>query len=240
LQRIDHLEQTYNAYVLNTGNAPILALELLKAGSDAYASIMSFAESIPILTTPLLYLPPPESNKANLTLYFENESDLRRLASKLEAVEVLYSELAVLLDVDTTAHPLRVLKVETGSLLLTIAGSSVVLALVSVLIKRTAIFIHSNYTQEGKISRNVSLISANLQLTAELEKHGIDVSNNRDLLQKASILTAESIITLIGESPAIEVDSERIELIPEVAGVKVLTAPAPLLITDESPRSPNS
>jgi hypothetical protein len=151
--------------------------------------------------------PPPGMDQ--LTIFLPKEQTYREVVDKLTAIADLYDEVCTLAGVSPAEFPLRVAKVESGSLWLKIFGESKVMALIAKLIENGANFTYRNFTQEGKlreIPRNIEIIRAELKLLEELEAAGIPTTKIRETIEKSSVIIADKINTLLFDANEITVN----------------------------------
>jgi hypothetical protein len=131
------------------------------------------------------------------------------VVDKLNALLNLYNEMALLLDVSLEDSPLRLGKVETGSLWVWVFGDTRIIEFMTGTIERGIGFLHRTYTREGKIAaipRNVEAVEAVLGLSERLDKMGIDSSEMRHAVAKAGAGIARDLNTLLAGEASIEVN----------------------------------
>ena len=156
------------------------------------------------------YTQADESN--NLSLLLRTEHTYHDFVNKLLSLQELYSEICLLLNVSENDNPLKIVKIESGSLFVRIFGEPKVISTISSWIEETTKYFHRNYTKEGKISalpRDVEAIEKVLEVTQKLEAAGIEVDEVKEKLQKSSIIVAEKLNTLLSGEPDISINKEE-------------------------------
>jgi hypothetical protein len=144
-----------------------------------------------------------------LTIFVPSEQTYRGVVEKLAAIADLYDEVCNLAGVSAAEFPLRISKIESGSLWLKLFGESKVIALLTRLIENGANFTYRNFTQEGKlreIPKNIETIRAELKLLEELEQAGISTAEMRENIEKSSVIISDRINTLLSGSSEITVN----------------------------------
>lgn len=166
----------------------------------------------------------PSEGHSQLDLSFPFVSQIREISDKLCALESLYSETAVLLGVSPAEYPLRVSRVESGSLWVRVFGESRVVTLLIKLIDSTLAFFYRSYTNEGQITRlnkSSDAVRLMLKLSAELKSEGIDVEEFEDEIKKASVQLGKELNRLLAGEPAVIVNGISYSLDTATAGKAV-------------------
>ena len=120
-----------------------------------------------------------KENEQALSVLFPSTDEYKDVLTKLDALSVIYSELCPLFRVSASEHPLRIIKVETGSLWIYVIGNTLIIGFIIWLMKATLGFLYRNYTIEGKISaipRDIKAADSILEFTKKLEEAGIDAA----------------------------------------------------------------
>jgi hypothetical protein len=187
-------------------------LQLFAVGKDLYDSILIYRDFVSLIKDDLeSAIDIPQDNKA-ASFFFHSTTEYEEFLNKLLALDRLYSELCLLVNVSKSQYPLRVIKIESGSLWIKLFGESKVITLLTSLIESAASFFYRNFTNEGKITslpRSVEAIESILSLTKKLEAEGIDVSASKDNLQKAAVIVSAQLNKLLLKEPSIEVDGKK-------------------------------
>lgn len=121
-----------------------------------------------------------KEGEQELSIYFYSTNKYQDLQIKLNNLEELYSRLCLSFNVSAAEYPLRLVKIETGSLWIYVIGHTAVISAIIWFLTATVKFIYRNYTIEGKISsipRQLESADAILQFTKKLDEHGINCSS---------------------------------------------------------------
>jgi hypothetical protein len=138
---------------------------------------------------------------------------------KTGALEQIYEELCQLFDVSPKQEPIKIVKVESGSLWLWLNGNPKVVSAVSSVIEKAARYFYRNYTDEGKLSairKKVETIESVLHLSDELKKRDITTDKLDDHIKKASITIGNNLEKLLAGEDRVELNGEVIALTPNV------------------------
>jgi len=133
----------------------------------------------------------------------------RDILTKMKALDVIYEELCHLMNVSPTVYPLKVIKIETGSLWLNLFGESRIVKLLISLMESAVIFLYRNYTNEGKLSyipKKLESIDSILSLSQKLEDYGIDSSTIKENLQKSAVIISSQLNDLLLGEPTIKIN----------------------------------
>jgi len=125
---------------------------------------------------------------------------------KLAALNDLYSELCMLVQVSESSHPLRIGKIESGSLWVKVFGDTKVTQLIAALIESTVGYLHRRFTTEGKIGavpKKLETLDAAIQISAKLNSIGVDTSEMNEHLRKSGVTISKSLATLLEDQPRI-------------------------------------
>lgn len=230
--KIEHFYEEYEKSINNYTWQQ--TLKLLEAAKDLHDSILVYRDFVSLLKEDLeSAVDVPQDNKV-ATFFFQSTTEYEEFLNKLIALDRLYSELCLVANVSKSQYPLRVIKVESGSLWIKLFGESKVIALLTSLIESAASFLYRNFTNEGKITsipRSVEAIESVLSLTKKLEAEGIDVSASKDNLQKAAVIMSAQLNKLLLKEPSIEVDGKKYS-VAEAVQDKYLLEGQRLLLDD--------
>lgn len=214
-------------------------LNLMIAAKKLYNSILVYRDFVSLIKADLeSTIDIPQDNKV-ASFFFQFTTEYEEFLNKLLAIDGLYSELCILANVSQSQYPLRIIKIESGSLWLKLFGESKVITLLTSLIESAASFFYRNFTNEGKITslpRSVEAIEAILALTKKLEAEGIDVSAAKDNLQKAAVIMSAQLNQLLLKEPSIEIDGKK-HSVAEALQDKYLLEGQRLLLDDGDNRA---
>jgi hypothetical protein len=150
-----------------------------------------------------------------LSIFLNSSYSCQEFIDKLDSIQTIYSELCLLLNVSETEYPLRIIKIESGSLFARIFGESKVIGIFGSLIKDTVSFLYRRYTNEGRIeaiSKQAEAIEKVLELNRKLEHAGIDTAESKEVIRKSAVIIADKLNHLLLGEPEIELNGEFISL----------------------------
>lgn len=155
-------------------------------------------------------------NEADLTLVFEEPQTYDAVVGKLAAVQHAYEELSRLAQISILDHPLRLLKVESGSLWVSVQGQAEVIRMLTSLIERFTTFLQHRFSIKGKaadISERVIATQSLINLADELEIAGVTgpLQDEVELKQAALVLRREFTTLLAGE-PVVRINETLHEI----------------------------
>ncbi len=237
LSELDTFAELYNTYVAHPTGPK--AHNLLVASSHLRNSLLSAERYFEYTRCSLEGGLEHSKNESEFSLVLMHVVDLRDFAHKVAAVQDLYDELAAMLNVSTATSPLRIGKVESGSLLTRLFGDTKIVDLMVRFIESAARFVHRNYTKEGKLSAipgKVESLEAILELSNRLKESGVDVADLQSSLAKNAVHIAESLSSLVADQPEIEVNGTVIKAGQEVHQALLEKASAPRLTYAPAPR----
>lgn len=155
--------------------------------------------------------PPKAGDDETLTIFITADLSLSEIAKKLAALADLYGEIAMLLKISVEQHPLRVLKVETDSLLISVAGHPLVIAIVTAISTASVMTLQQHWTQHGKIEQaeyELKALREAFDLTEVLRAKGVNVEGSEDRIKKASEIAVKRLTNLIGGETSVEINGE--------------------------------
>lgn len=151
---------------------------------------------------------------SSFSLFIDSDYTFKEFIQKLEAIQALYSELCFLSDISEVDFPLRIIKIESGSLWVKIFGESRVIETIISLIKDAKEYGYRNLTKEGKIEaeqQNFKALESALELRKKLQEANIDVEEFDEKIKKSSIVIMNNLNTLLSGEKKIKLNGELIE-----------------------------
>jgi hypothetical protein len=179
--------------------------------------ISGSAEAIRLVTQNLQNDYTQYDGLSEISLFFESNHIYSEFVTKTDALQKIYSEVCSLLSISESDFPLRISKIESGSLWIKVFGESKVTNFILSLFKDTIDYFYRNYTNEGKIQalpRKIEALESALELTRKLESAGIDTMPLQDSIQKSAFALGESLNSLIGGESTIDINGETISIEP--------------------------
>ena len=146
-----------------------------------------------------------------LTIYLPDSMPLDQFAMRLLAIHRLYEELAQLIGVDLSAAPLRMQKVESGSLWSKVFGDSRVIKFLVDSLRASASFIYRNYTKEGRlgaIPTKLDSLNAVMDFSNRLKAEGVATDDIQEHLRSSAVQIAKDINALVGGQSSVTINGE--------------------------------
>jgi len=146
-----------------------------------------------------------------LSILLESTLSIAQFSVKLLSLEQMYDELAPLFGISTLEHPVKIVKIESGSLWADILGYPKIIDLMESLISGAVSYMYRNFTKEGKITsipRKVESIDSILQLRSRLKDAGIDTISMDENIQKSSVIVAEQLNRLLGGEAKVTINGQ--------------------------------
>jgi hypothetical protein len=201
LEKLSLLQESINQFFKNNSDR-IIIFNLINASQDFVDfidGILAGLEStVNILQSERRQAP---ENQADLSIFLENGTGIySQFLEKLQSIQVLYSEICQLLGVSEQEYPLRIVKIESGSLWTKVFGESKTIELLTRCAENSFDFLYRNYTREGQIAsipRQVGVLESTIQLAALLEEKGYDVSAMKEPIQKSGQIIAANLQELL-------------------------------------------
>lgn len=219
--------------VQSSGNA----LPLILAAKVLTAKIEVFYETLRLVEESIGTYDLPANSESSLTLLLPSHLNLVDFAGKLIAIQNLYTELCMLLSVSESTHPLRISKIESGSLWTKVFGDSRVIGMITSFMEQTASWLFRTYTTDGKISsvpRKVEAIEALLGLSTKLAEAGVDTSVMKEHIGKSAISISKNLTEILDGQSSIMINEETISVGSEInKGLLGRTLPLQLKAPDE-------
>ena len=242
-QQIENFAELYDVYLGR--QIPLNARNLLASAQRLSNQIPIFIELLSCAREAIGPQELPSSHDSKISVILPEHFSLKDFAERLLALQSIYSELCALFNVSEVDHPLRIGKVESGSLWALLFGNTRIVEMMASFIERSASWVYRNYTTEGKLNglpRKVEAIDALLELTKRLEESNMDVSGMKPNIEKAALMLSKDLMTLIDGQPNITVNDEKLSLhdavnqaLLEGRAVRLLGSKASGTTAEESP-----
>lgn len=192
------------------------ACELMIQGHRSYASISTFRDTLQQISAAISNdQTDAGENEGVLTLFFPQAISFDSLVDKLSAIEAVYNDLVGLAGLSVADHPLRIAKIETGSLFIKVVGAIFPTKLLGEFTRKTAEILFRRFVKEGKIEAEGEYrkeIVEILDLRNSLNEIGVDTSKMDDRLSHAATKHAERLGKLMYGESAVEVDGVAVTI----------------------------
>lgn len=143
------------------------------------------------------------------------------LITRLTSLNSIYSETCLIFEVKESEFPLRISKIETGSLWGKLFGDSKVIDFISWFLKNSIKYLHRSFTTEGKLSQiptDLEILEREFDFHSKLKGSLTDkrykelMGESEDTLIKSMVLLSKHTQKLIEKETKLKIDSEKIEL----------------------------
>jgi hypothetical protein len=188
---------------------------LLQNAHTTSLAFMTFIETIKFFVLqakPAYTLDPGEGL---LEIYFEGEHDLMTVAQKIAAIHNLYFGIAQLVDEEPIV-PLRLRRLESGSVDIKISGAKGIVAAMKSLVLFAS---HRRYSAHSPLGRldmlKAELVNA-VKLHKVLEEAGLDTSTPADSIDKITGAINEQLDIIVSGDSGIQIDSQSFSPSPSL------------------------
>lgn len=196
------------------------ALKLLLMGHKLYIRIQSYLGlSESLIEAYALSESSPFEGEGEILMIFPAVETVEEATACLKCILAIYGELCILAGVSCQNYPLRLCKIESGSLWVKLFGESRVIGLACKLIESAAKYAYRNYTHEGlaaAIPKKVETLQEILELSKSLEEAGIDTSAMKQKIEKGAVTLANEFNDLIQGQKSIHLNGKEISAKTEI------------------------
>ncbi|MBS1208198.1 MAG: hypothetical protein H6R19_596 [Proteobacteria bacterium] len=209
-RQLDFFATAYDNYIAHqTAEA---ALPLVIGAQSLKQTLIEFQSALEYVKGNFSDSLGPNANETELSLTLTRVDSLEEFIKKLAAINCIYAELCMILNIST---PLRISKIESGSLWIRIFGDTKVIDLATKFLEGAARYFHNNYTTEGKISaipHRIDSMNSILDFSNKLKESGVDVTNLNDELIKGAVVLAKNLNALIEQQPLMEINGKEFSI----------------------------
>lgn len=148
-------------------------------------------------------------NNTELWLIMNPDMELPIVTLKLTAIVNIYRELCELLNINYLDYPLKIIKIETGSLWIRLFGETQIIKFIKEIFEKAIGYFHRNFTNEGKIEaipKKIEVIEQTLHLRESLKKGGLKTEKLDQNIEKSAIILTENLNKLLQDQPVISID----------------------------------
>ena len=213
-KHLEDFNEAYDTYIDN--QRADTAFELMIQGHRSYAAISTFRDTLQQVSATIAFEANEPSDDENaLVLYFPQQIRFDTLVVKLSAIQSLYDDLLDMAGLTASVHPLRIAKIETGSLFVKVIGAVFPVKLIGDFTRKTAEILFRRFVTEGKIKAEADYrkeIVETLDLRNALQEAGIDVSKIDDRLSHAANQHADHLCKLMYGESSVEIDGVAISI----------------------------
>ena len=148
-------------------------------------------------------------------IYLSNVSDFSAFATKLRAIDLIYSEMLVLHGLSKSDNPLLIEHLQNGSLWAKLSGNPMIVAFMTIVFSQGAEYLHSQFLETGKIaeiSETTESLDKLLKITESLERSGANMDDVRDNLAKSAHIISKNLTEVLADQPTVEINERVIDL----------------------------
>jgi hypothetical protein len=211
-------ERSYDAFL--SSRNPKTTLALLRSAYIARQSLQDLSAAAQAIVAAFTSRDPVPQGHQEVTISFHSAQKPDEIARKLRAISELYSELALLLGVSEIDFPLVVRQLHSGSLLITVLGSTVVVGLLTKVVVSSAKWVYGHATTDNRLAsipKGLDALNRAIGIREKLSASGRDTSNLDAMIDKAAVNIASALNDLFEDEPQIQVDGDSIGLISDEA-----------------------
>lgn len=243
-KEVDEFASVYDTF-LSTQSAEN-AVPLLLSAKVLHAKIGTLFDTLQFIVESVGEYDVPSSSEAVLAVLLPANLNLTEFARRLISIQTIYAELCMLLSISENANPLRISKIESGSLWVKVFGEPRVIGMMVSFLEKSASWIFRSFTNEGKIAsipRKLEAIESLLHLTERLKEAGINTSEMKSHIEKSAIAISRELTELLDGQSSLTVNEHTISVGSEVSRgiierISPLQLPNSGVITDEPPPAP--
>lgn len=210
IDSIDQLADCFNKFV--KGWPPVVGSELLITARRVDLNLQNFENFLKFLVAKD-HNDTPGEGESEFLLILQTTNDLDDFIARLIAISEIYAELAQILKV--SLQPMRVAKIESGSLLTILIGDTKVVGLFVDILKGAVDFLYRKYTFEGKvgsISSQVDAFDKILEFNKKLEEAGVNVEESKEQIAKGVHSISQNLTNLLADQSIVSVNENIFSL----------------------------
>lgn len=143
------------------------------------------------------------------------EYSFEDFVSKLNIINNIYCEIGNVIYTNETFEKLRIIKIESGSLLSIILGDKNIIEALSTLLNKSVNMVFNKFTYEGKIYRHSEFrneLLADVEATKRLKELGYDTEEAQKNNNEALTLLTKDLLKLSKSSSKIKIDNNEYDM----------------------------
>jgi hypothetical protein len=188
-----------------------LVLSLIESGDELNKSIQDCSNALILARDGWYPLEDGTPEYSVIDLFLPSASSYDDILAKVIAIDAIYSDLCTLLNISKIEYPLRVLKIETGSLWTWLSGNETVATLFVELLKGVGSYFGKKRTPEGRIdiaSKKADLVEKIWGLRDRLAAAGGNTADLDDRLKNVTSSLADNTIRLLGGESSFSINHQ--------------------------------
>lgn len=144
---------------------------------------------------------------------YDHQLNPKYFIVNLQAIQISYEIMCKILDVSLSEHELKVIKIESGSLVASFFGYKAVVESLSLFMKKIVELIFNKYTLEGEILRDKQLLELLIIDAEVIEKYrelGIDLTDEN--IYKYHFQLIKSFGKLVAQTTKVKINDQQFNL----------------------------
>ena len=144
------------------------------------------------------------------------EYSVGEFGALLTNIDNAYSSISSIFGTKALYKSLKIVKIESGSLLSKILGDENILEVMALMLRRLSDYIHQTFTRSGKIELNATImkeISNDAEIIDKLEKSGIKVTRAKQNIENALNAATKELYGIASNTPKMKINNEQINII---------------------------
>jgi len=207
---LDDFSKKYEYFLESHTNPDVFILvqsaEKFKSHIDTFVYMLEF-----YLQITRTALEKPNDEWEYLSIVLSSSMTVNEFRIKLEAMEKIYSELIELTNLSLIDYPLKIVKIESGSLFAKVMGNKKVIGLMVNFISSSIAYLYRNYTSEGQLTelpRKYKAIEEAINFSKSMEKAGYNTEGIDEQIQKSAVEVSKQLTELISNESEIVMNDE--------------------------------
>ena len=130
----------------------------------------------------------------------------------LKNLDDVYSNIQRIIP-EVKLSSLKIVKIESGSLLSLILGDENVLEVIAIALRRIVDYVHYTFTKQGKLELNAKImqdISTDADIIKKLEDLGIDTTDSRQNISNTLSEATKDLYNIVSTAPKLKLDDEEL------------------------------
>jgi len=161
-----------------------------------------------------------EENFAQINIQLLSvEYNFEEFTKKLNIINEIYCELGNMIYKDKSFEKLKIVKIESGSLLSIILGDKNIIESISILINKSVNLVFNKFTYEGKITRHTEFrneLISDTDLIEKMKVFGYDVTDAKENNQESLTILTRDLLKLSKSSAKIKIDDKEYNIKEEM------------------------
>ena len=201
-----------NFFKVRSSSNTLKLLTISRRLNDSLAQLKSNLYTIS--STLQVEHPEPKENLGTFSIYFESQNNALEFSNKISAIISIYNQLQTLTKKDH-GIPLKIIKIETGSLFGFFSGALEAIKSCKDLIIKGASYLNYKYSDEGKriqFVEKIKITKETLSLKEILKEHNIKTDGMDEELRISGEIIAQELTLLLRGEPQVKIDDQEFKV----------------------------